>query len=143
MQAEEKEDSRRPRGGRPKSADKDRRDLVYPIRLTGEERRHLDEQAAATGYVDISVYVRKKLFSEDNASVHNPKELFHAIDKTGAELKKIGANINQVTRYVNYLEKNNMAKESALADFNKHFQEFIQVEDRYVKAIRAYLRTTR
>lgn len=143
MQVEKAENSWRPRGGRPKSTDKEIRDKVYKIRFSEQERQRLDKLAADAGYTDLSIYVRKKLFSEDNTSVHNPKELFHAIDKTGAALKKIGANINQVVRHVNYLQKNNLAKESVLADFNKHFQAFIQVEDEYVKAIRAYLRTKR
>jgi hypothetical protein len=30
-----------------------------------------------------------------------------------------------------------------ISEYNRHFQEMIRVEDAYVKAIRAYLRTTR
>ncbi len=113
------------------------------MRLTEDERGTLERRAEAAGYKDLSEYMRVRLLSEDNAPTHNPKQLFRALDKTGGELKRIGNNINQVARYVHYLEKNNMVEGKVIALYNQHFQEFLQVEKEYVKAIRAYLRTVR
>ncbi|PRY09016.1 mobilization protein MobC [Pontibacter ummariensis] len=143
MEEEKQAGNWKPKGGRPKVRDEERRDQTFKIRLNAGERKELDEQAAAAGYQDLSTFMRVKLFSQNGAAVHNPKELFHAIDKTGAALNKIGANINQIARYVHYLEKNNMVSEQVLAEYNQQCQQLIKVEDEYVKAIRAYLRTTR
>lgn len=116
---------------------------MYKLRLTEKERGDLEQQAREAGFKDVSVYVRKKLFSADNAPAYNPKALFKAIDKTGVALKKIGANINQIARYVHYLEQHNMVEGKVIAEYNQHFEELLKVEDKYVKAIRAFLRVTR
>lgn len=113
------------------------------MRLTEDERKALEQRATAAGYKDLSEYMRVRLLSEDSAPTHNPKQLFRALDKTGGELKRIGNNINQLARYAHYLEKNNMVEGKVLDEYNRHFQEFLQVENAYVKAIRAYLRTVR
>jgi hypothetical protein len=133
----------KPRGGRPKLASQERRDQVYNIRLTEGERKELHRLAAEAGYSDVSVYARKRLLASGDAVSFNPKPLFRAIDKTGAELKRIGNNINQLTKYVHYLEKNHIAEGKVMEEYNRHFEEFIQVEDAYVRAIRAFLRITR
>ncbi|GAB3832343.1 plasmid mobilization protein [Pontibacter rugosus] len=132
----------KPRGGRPKVRAEDRRENLLKVRLTNKERSDLEAKAGAAGYTDLSAYIRLRLFSEQGAG-HNPKELFHAIDKTGAALKKVGTNLNQVVRYLHYLEKNNMVSEQTIAEYNQHFRMLIEVEEEYVKAIRAFLRTTR
>ena len=121
----------------------EKRRKTASIRLTDEERTLLEQRTAAAGYNDLSEYMRVRLLSEDNAPIHNPKQLFRALDKTGGELKRIGNNINQIAKYINYLEKNNMVEGRVIAEFNQHFQELLQVEKEYVKAIRAYLRTVR
>ncbi len=113
------------------------------LRLTEKERGQLAEQVREAGYKDQSEYLRKKIFAPGDATVHNPKKLFRALDKTGGELKRIGNNINQIAKYINYLEKNNMVEGRVIDEYNRHFGEFLQVEDKYVKAIRAYLRTMR
>ena len=132
-----------PKGGRPKLSQEERRDSVYKLRLTDKERADLEQQASEAGFKDVSVYVRKKLFSAGNAPAYNPKALFKAIDKTGVALKKIGTNINQIARYVHYLEQHNMVEGKVMAEYNQHFEELLKVEDKYVKAIRAFLRVTR
>ncbi|PRY13745.1 mobilization protein MobC [Pontibacter ummariensis] len=131
------------RGGRPLLGSDEKRDSVLQVRLTKQEHNDLKKQTAEQGYKDVSIYVRRKLFSADDAPAFNPKPLFRAIDKTGTELKRIGNNINQIARYAHYLEKNNMVEGKVIAEYNQHFEEFLKVEDAYVKAIRAFLRVTR
>lgn len=131
------------KGGRPKLGAEERRDQVYKVRLTEGERKELDRLASEAGYSDVSVYARKRLMTSGDGVSFNPKPLFKAIDDTGTELKRIGNNINQLARYVHYLEKNNMVEGKVLAEYNRHFEEYLKVEDAYVKAIRAFLRVTR
>ncbi|GAB3834638.1 plasmid mobilization protein [Pontibacter rugosus] len=111
--------------------------------LTKKEREQLAEQVREAGYKDQTEYLRKKVFASGDTPVHNPKKLFRALDKTGGELNRIGNNINQVAKYIHYLEKNNMVEARVISEYNRYFQEFLQVEVEYVKAIRAYLRTMR
>ena len=133
----------KPKGGRPRMRTEEKRRKSAGIRLTDEERARLEQRAAEAGYKDLSEYIRVRLLSDDSAPAYNPKKLFRAMDKMGGALKKIGTNINQVARYVHYLEKNSMVEPKVLAEHNQHFREFLQVEEAYVKAIRAYLRTVR
>ncbi|MFD3002668.1 plasmid mobilization relaxosome protein MobC [Pontibacter toksunensis] len=132
-----------PKGGRPKLPAGEKRGFVVKLRFTEKERVQLEEQVREAGYNDRSEYLRRKIFASADVPVHNPKQLFRALDKTGGELKRIGTNINQIARYINYLEKNNMVEGKVIAQYNQHFQEFLQVEEEYVKAIRTYLRTLR
>lgn len=141
MEKEEQAPRWNPKGGRPRLAEGERKDFLLRLRLTEQERKGLAAQASGAGYKEVSVYARKKLFAPSDAPTHNPKQLFQAIDKTGAELKRIGNNINQIARYAHYLEQHNMVEGKVLAEYNQRFQEFIQVEEAYVKAIRAYLRS--
>ncbi|RDV11880.1 plasmid mobilization relaxosome protein MobC [Pontibacter diazotrophicus] len=143
MENEEQLSEWKSKGGRPKLSAGERRDFMLRIRLTEQERKDLAELASEAGYNDVSVYARNKLFAPAHTPIHNPKQLFRAIDKTGAALKRVGTNINQIARYVHYLEKNNMVEGKVIAEYNQHFQEFLQVEEEYVKAIRTYLRTVR
>lgn len=121
----------------------EKRRKTASIRLTDDERTALEQRVTDAGYKDLSEYMRVRLLSEDSAPTYNPKELFRAIDKTGGALKKVGTNINQIARYVHYLEKNNMVEGKVIAEYNRHFREFLDVEEEYVKAIRTYLRTVR
>ncbi|WP_276499883.1 plasmid mobilization protein [Pontibacter litorisediminis] len=129
----------KPKGGRPRSENP--RDNTYKIRFTDDERKDLDTLAADAGYTDLSAYIRARLFSGDTD--YNPKELFVVANRTGAALKKIGTDINQVARYVRLLEKHNILSEQVLQDFNRSFAELIQIEEEYVKAIRAFLRAAK
>ena len=121
----------------------EKRGKIAGIRLTDDERTRLEQLATDAGYKDLSEYMRVRLLSEDTAPAHNPKKLFKAFDKTGGALKKVGTNINQIARYVHFLEKNNMVEPKVMAEYNQHFRQYLQVEEEYVKAIRAYLRTAR
>ncbi|MHA6250055.1 plasmid mobilization protein [Pontibacter sp. CAU 1760] len=131
------------KGGRPPMRAAEKRRKSASIRLTEDERTNLEQWAANAGYKDLSEYMRARLLSENNAPLYNPKKLFRAIDQTGGALKKVGTNINQIAKYVHYLEKNNMVAGEVIAEYNQHFQKFLQVEEEYVKAIRSYLRTVR
>jgi hypothetical protein len=143
METQQQAAAWKPKGGRPRMMAEEKRLKTASMRLTEDERTSLEKRATDAGYKDLSEYMRVRLLSEDSAPVHNPKQLFRALDKTGGELKRIGNNINQVARYVHYLEQNNMVEGKVIAQYNQHFQEFLQVEKEYVKAIRAYLRTVR
>ena len=143
MEKEEQAQKWNPKGGRPPMKAEEKRGKWAGIRLTDGERERLQQLATEAGYRDLSEFMRRRLLSEENAPIHNPKKLFLAIDQMGGALKKIGANINQFTRYVHYLEKNSMVEPKVIGEFNRHFREFLDVEEAYVKAIRAYLRTVR
>jgi len=131
------------KGGRPKKKAKELKNKRLNLCFTEDEFRALQDEATTAGYKPdhLAIYVKTKLLSENSAVLHNPKMLFGALDKLGQELKKVGNNINQVARYVNYLDRNNMIDPNFIGEYNQHFKRMSEVQHEYALAIKAYLRS--
>ncbi|PSR51934.1 hypothetical protein AHMF7605_28920 [Adhaeribacter arboris] len=130
-----------PKGGRPKKSDKERRDKPVLIKFTEDERNQLYKESEDLGWKQPLVYFRNKLLSKTNSTNHNPQSLFKALNRLNPELNKVGNNINQIARYVNYLDKNNMVDQKFIAEYSTCFKEMIEVQKEYTLAIKAYLRS--
>jgi hypothetical protein len=130
-----------PKGGRPKKDEKDLRNKSVKIKLTETEKTDLYKEAGEKGWKQPLVYFRNKLLSKGGGSGYNPQELFKALNELNPELKKVGRNINQVAKYVNYLDKNGMVDQKLISEYNTHFEKMIAVQREYALAIRAYLKT--
>jgi len=132
------------KGGRPKKEPKDKKDNRLNLCFTEAEMKSLREEMEAAGYPDskLGVYAKSKLLAKDGAGVkYNPKVLFEVLNKLSPQLKKVATNINQVARYINYLDKNNMVDQKFMADYNINFQKMAEVQREYANAIKAYLRS--
>lgn len=129
-----------PKGGRPKKNEKDLRKERLNLKFTEAEMKQLVEECKELGWGKPYVYFRNKLLSKGGAG-YNPRELFKALNQINPQLSKAGNNINQVAKYVNYLDKNNMIDAKFIAEYNVHFKRMIEVQREYVLAIRAYLKT--
>lgn len=139
MEAEDK--AWNPKGGRPKKEEKDLRNKPIKIKLTQGEKTALYKESEQLGWKQPYVYFRNKLLSKEGGPGHNPKVLFKAIDKLNPQLNKVGTNINQIARYINYLDKNKMIDQKIIAEYNQHFKSMIEVQQEYTAAMRAYLRS--
>lgn len=137
----EDENSWNPKGGRPKKQVRDLKAKRLNLCFTEEEFNALKAEMQAAGYNILGVYAKSKLLSRQGAVPHNPKQLFNVLDKLSPELKRIGVNINQIARYVNYLDSNNMIKADFIAEYNANFKKMAEVQHEYAVAIRAYLRS--
>lgn len=82
--------------GRPKVDDEKRRTINFTIRLTGSEQQRLEEAAEITGKTP-AVLIRQKIFKGKF-----PKAKTARIElDTYFQLRKIGVNLNQLTRLAN------------------------------------------
>lgn len=128
-------------GGRPRKEPKERKDWRLNLCFTEEEYNALSREMEDAGYKDkLGLYAKSKLLNQQGTVPHNPKVLFAALNKLSPELKKVGANINQIARYVNYLDKNNMVNPAFILEYNQHFKRMAEVQHEYALAIKAYLR---
>ena len=122
-----------PKGGRPKKAEKDLRNKPVKIKLTEGEKTSLYKECEKLGWKQPHVYFRNKLLSKAAGPGYNPQELFKTLDK-------VGVNINQIAKYINYLDKNNMVDQKFMPEYNQHFKRMIEVQSEYTVAIKAFLR---
>src|ERR1700733_1518356 len=82
--------------GRPKINEDSRRTINFTIRLTADEQKRLEKAAEICGKTPAAI-IRAKLFKGKFPVARIPRiEL-----NTYLELKKIGTNLNQVTRLAN------------------------------------------
>jgi len=138
---EEKIKAWNPKGGRPKKSDKERRDKTVLIKFTEDEKSQIYKESEDLGWKQPLVYFRNKLLSKNSSAGHNPQSLFKALNKLNPELNRVGNNINQIAKYVNYLDKNNMVDQKFIAEYNTYFKQMLEVQQEYTLVIKAYLRT--
>ena len=81
---------------RPRKALTERRDdAIPPVRLTGDERLHVERQAAAAGLA-LSDYCRRAILGQTVTPRRSAAD-----DRLLLEINRIGVNLNQIARAVN------------------------------------------
>lgn len=133
----------KPKGGRPKKETDERKEVWFSIRMTTAAKQAFTEEAEQAGYEKATDYARKKLFAKETDSLHNPKALLLTIGNLNTEIHKVGVNINQIAKYVNYLEKNKRVDDKFMNDYNTHFKKMLDLQSEFLVAIRAYLRSNK
>lgn len=112
------------------------------IRLTEEEHIHLEEAIKELG-IEKSELVRKLIFREQNSLLVTNRDFRQATDRIGAELGKIGSNVNQFARYVNELHKTNQARPEIIEGFNELLLEYKTANRDLVSIFDALLRSSK
>ncbi|HEY2581267.1 MAG TPA: plasmid mobilization relaxosome protein MobC [Mucilaginibacter sp.] len=106
---------------RPKLTDEQRRSVNFTVRLSPAELKKLDDLALFCGKTP-AVLVRDKVFKGKFPSTKMPK-----LDlETYLELKKIGVNINQLTRLA-HLRKVSPALPALLLQLRQQQQQLINL----------------
>lgn len=62
------------------------------------------------------------------------------LDAIGAQISKIGSNINQIAKYANIQIKSNKVDQRTLERFNKQMEAYLQEENNLINAYRALAR---
>ena len=87
---------------RPKTSDKDKREIVVRLLMTREEKLRLDSLVKQGKYGCMSDYMRNKIFDLSKRKVisldDETKEQLKSLDY---ELNKIGVNLNQLSKRMN------------------------------------------
>lgn len=113
--------------GRRKPKELANRTKRFEIRLTVGEWNQLHNEAEQNGHSPTR-YARLRLFKKSEAAIINPIEFLRLYRERSIELKKIGNNINQLARYVNYIEKTEQVNPALMEELSKHLQDFIRCQ---------------
>ncbi|WP_280744857.1 MULTISPECIES: plasmid mobilization relaxosome protein MobC [unclassified Parabacteroides] len=114
-----------------------RTESIY-IRCTVEEKEAIKKIASEYG-LEVSAFLRKKALYKE-ASLINAVEFLSMYRESVHELKKIGNNINQVARYVNYAQKTGDISPALLEEVSNYLQDFIRSQREVADLERKILR---
>jgi len=124
--------------GRPKLKEGKRTKFIN-VRFTEDEYREIGEleKELAVSKADL---IRMRILSDAKKTVINAKELIKHIDSAGAEMGRIGNNINQLAKYANTLKLKGVLSPQVVKQFNHLFDEYIQVQQQFEVALRKIIR---
>ena len=94
------------------------------VRFTDEEY-FLIESLENTLGVSKTELIRNRLLKDAHHTIINAKEMIKALDGIGAELGRAGNNINQLARYANVLNKDDLLSPVIFERFNLLFELYI------------------
>lgn len=116
------------------------RTLVVKFRVTPEEKRLLHEVSQALN-MDVSQFLRARTLSSSETLMITARDFRLVTDKIGAELGKIGSNINQFTRYANSLYNSNQVDPNVLDQFREAFLQYKEQNDQLLSVYAALLKS--
>jgi predicted thioredoxin/glutaredoxin len=108
---------------------KSNKDYLVKVRVTEEE--HLELEKASEEYESLSAFVRQSWINQ----IQNNKKktvLSQKVEKQVInlirEVNAVGKNINQVARYVNFLEGNGIVYAPAIERFNQNILAYTDTQ---------------
>ncbi|WEA00741.1 plasmid mobilization protein [Mucilaginibacter sp. SJ] len=125
--------------GRPK-LEEGRRTNFINVRFTDDEYKEITEIEQQLG-ISKTELIRMRILSDAKQTVINAKELIIYLDAVGAEMGRIGNNINQLAKHANTLKLKGALNPMIIEQFNRLFEEYIQVQQILEAALRKIIRT--
>lgn len=125
--------------GRPKLKE-GRRTQFINVRFTDDEYKEIAEMEQQLG-VSKTELIRMRILTDVKQTVINAKELIIHLDAVGAEMGRIGNNINQLARHANTLKLKGALNSTVIEKFNQLFTDYIQVQQMLEAALRKIIRT--
>ncbi len=124
--------------GRPKLKEGKRTKFIN-VRFTEDEYKDVAELEKQLGITKTDL-IRIRVLSDANKIVINSKELIHHLDKVGAELGRIGNNINQLAKQANTLKLQGALNPVTISKFNALFEDYIKVQQLLEISLRKIIR---
>ena len=124
--------------GRPKLK-AGKRTKYINVRFTEDEYRQITELEKELS-VSKADLIRMRILSDTKKIVINSKELIRHLDLVGAEIGRIGNNINQLARHANTLQLKGALYPTIIKDFNRLFDEYIVVQQKFEVSLRKIIR---
>lgn len=109
------------------------------VRFTEDEYREIAELERELG-ISKTELVRMRVLSDAKKTIINSKELIKFLDTAGAEMARIGNNINQLARHANTLQLKGALHQGIITNFNKFFEEYILIQQNFEVALRKIIR---
>ena len=82
-----------------------------------------------------------RILSDAKRTVINSKELIRNLDAIGAEMGRVGNNINQLAKHANILKLQGALNPLVAEKFNQLFEDYIQVQQMLEAALRKIIRS--
>ena len=124
--------------GRPQLLEGKRNKRII-ARFTELEYREVTELEIELG-VSKTDLIRMRILSDAKKKVVNSRELIKYLDGAGAEMGRIGNNINQLAKHANTLKLKGVLNPAIITQFNALFEEYIQVQQRFEISLRKIIR---
>lgn len=109
-------------------------------RFTEEEYAQIVALETTLG-VSKTELVRIRVLNRSSHLVVNAKEMIFRLDQVGAELGRVGNNINQLAKYANTLNKKGLLSPQIVERFNVLFEQYIQVQLALEVSLRKVIRS--
>jgi len=124
--------------GRPQLKEGKRTKFIN-VRFTEDEYKEVAEleKELALSKTDL---IRMRILSDTKKTVINAKELIKHLDTVGAEMGRIGNNINQLAKYANTLKLQGALNPMVVERFNQLFEGYIQIQQLLEASLRKIIR---
>lgn len=126
--------------GRPKLADGARTKKI-DVRFTENEYQLIERLETQLG-ISKTELVRFRTLKDGEKMLMDAKGLISALDSIGAEMNRIGNNINQLARHANTLNLNGELSPVVIGQFNKLFSEYLGAQRDLQQAFRQIMRSS-
>ena len=124
--------------GRPKLKEGKRTKFIN-VRFTGDEYKTVADLEKELG-ISKTELIRMRILSDAKTTVINSKALIRNLDDIGAEMGRVGNNINQLAKHANILKLQNALTPMVAERFNLLFEDYIQVQQMLETALRKIIR---
>lgn len=126
--------------GRPKLQD-GKRTKKIDVRFTPNEYLVIERLEKELG-ISRTELIRKRTLDQGDVILVNAKELIASLDFLGAEMNRIGNNINQLARHANSLNLRGALEPSVVDEFNRLFSEYLGLQQQLQASLRSVIRAS-
>jgi hypothetical protein len=85
-------------------------------------------------------FVRMRLLNDGNKDIVNGMDLLEKLDQIGAEMGRVGNNINQLAKHANILKLMGRLHPSVLIRFNELFEQYLVIQQSMETTLRKIIR---
>jgi Bacterial mobilisation protein (MobC) len=124
--------------GRPKLKDGKRTKFIN-VRFTEDEYKDVAALEKELGITKTDL-IRMRILSDAKKTVINSRELIKYMDDAGAEMGRIGNNINQLAKHANTLKLQGALNSLVIEHFNRLFEEYIHIQQQFEISLRKIIR---
>jgi hypothetical protein len=125
--------------GRPKMENGKKTRFVN-VRFTEDEYEVVTNLEKELG-VSKTDLIRMRILTDAKQTVINSKELIKHLDTIGADIGRVGNNINQLARHANVLKLKGQLNPFTIEQFNHLFEEYLMTQQGLEIALRKIIRT--
>lgn len=84
--------------------------------------------------------VRMRLLNDNAKSIVNAKDFISGIDRLGADMNRVGNNINQLARHANSLKLAGSLQPAVVLKFNELFEQYVIIQQSLEITLRKIIR---